>query len=157
MNADHFRKFILDLAPKLPLNSVIIMDNCKIHHAEILDNLWDMIKKTYGIDKVYLPPYSPFMNPIEYAFNDIKMEVQSSKLSNYGDLMTEIPKALKKITAEKAIAFYSKSLSYHPKVLLGLPFTGKPLNPDFERAIQENPSNVQSNQLVISVPQTSSQ
>ena len=48
--------------------SIVIMDNCSIHHiAEVKDTLTDA-----GILVLYLPPYSPDLNPIEEAFSYIK-------------------------------------------------------------------------------------
>jgi len=64
-NAEDFRNFLLDLFPKIPRGSVIILDNCKIHHADAVDVVWQMGKVTYDIDKLFLSPYSPFLNPIE--------------------------------------------------------------------------------------------
>jgi transposase len=48
--------------------SVIIMDNARIHHQQGLINLL----KGYGVQVEFLPPYSPDFNPIEEAFASIK-------------------------------------------------------------------------------------
>jgi len=68
-NGEDFKLFLTDLFRKIPRNSVVILDNAKIHHAETLEGIWDLAKQAYGIDKLFLSPYSPFLNPIEYAFN----------------------------------------------------------------------------------------
>lgn len=48
--------------------SMVVMDNCSIHHvAEVKSMLDDA-----GILPMYLPPYSPDMNPMEEAFGYIK-------------------------------------------------------------------------------------
>lgn len=76
-NAEDFRNFLLDLAPKIPSNSLIVLDNAKIHHATLLeDTTWKLLKTSYSIDKLYLPPYSPFLNPIEYVFNSVKKQIK---------------------------------------------------------------------------------
>ena len=49
-------------------NSVIVMDNAKIHHDE---KLVESIKQM-GCKVLYLPPYSPDFNPIETAFSSLK-------------------------------------------------------------------------------------
>jgi transposase len=49
-------------------NSVLIMDNAKIHHDEEMVNLIERI----GCKILFLPPYSPDYNPIELAFSTIK-------------------------------------------------------------------------------------
>lgn len=47
---------------------VIILDNAKIHHAKMVVALAEML----DIYLVYLPPYSPKLNPIEYGNKDLK-------------------------------------------------------------------------------------
>ena len=45
-------------------NSVLVMDNCSIHHvAQVKDLL-----ESSGI-VIFLPPYSPEYNPVENLFN----------------------------------------------------------------------------------------
>ena len=49
-------------------HSIVVMDNCSIHHVQpVLETLKDM-----GILVLFLPPYSPDMNPIEEMFSYIK-------------------------------------------------------------------------------------
>ena len=49
-------------------NSVLVLDNAKIHHdQELLDYL-----DAFGVKVEFLPPYSPDLNPIESAFSTIK-------------------------------------------------------------------------------------
>ncbi len=47
---------------------VIIIDNARIHHAKLVTALAEML----DIHFVFLPPYSPKLNPIEYANKDLK-------------------------------------------------------------------------------------
>jgi len=49
-------------------NSVLVMDNAKIHHDEEMINLIERI----GCRILFLPPYSPDYNPIELAFSTLK-------------------------------------------------------------------------------------
>lgn len=48
--------------------SVVVMDNCSIHHTELV---LDLLKEA-GIVVIFLPPYSPDCNPIELVFAYIK-------------------------------------------------------------------------------------
>lgn len=50
-----------DLIPKLPANSVIVMDNAAFHKNEDLKTIIEESGHTIE----YLPPYSPDLNPIE--------------------------------------------------------------------------------------------
>jgi hypothetical protein len=52
---------IHDLVPKLPKNSVVIMDNASFHKGQDMVNALE----NGGHTLLYLPPYSPDLNPIE--------------------------------------------------------------------------------------------
>jgi len=109
VNANDFQLFVLSLAPKVPHNSVLILDNCRIHHAESLNETWKMLKLTYGIEHIFLPPYSPFLNPIEYSFNVLKENVKSQPFYNRGELISVIERAIStSITSENTKKMVSK-------------------------------------------------
>ena len=46
-------------------HSILILDNCSIHHAQHLKDFLENM----GIMLLYLPPYSPDFNPIEELFS----------------------------------------------------------------------------------------
>ena len=77
----HFINGLLDQMSPFPLpNSVIVMDNCRIHNDPFI---LDMITSR-GMRYEFLPPYSPDYNPIELAFSAIK-----SYISRHGGIMRE--------------------------------------------------------------------
>ncbi|KAF7335978.1 DDE family endonuclease [Mycena sanguinolenta] len=49
-------------------HSVLILDNCRIHHVDDVQEMCD----AKGVKLLYLPPYSPDFNPIEECFSWIK-------------------------------------------------------------------------------------
>ena len=49
-------------------NSVVVLDNASIHHVSEVEHL---IEST-GALLIYLPPYSPDLNPIEECFSKVK-------------------------------------------------------------------------------------
>ena len=57
-----------DLLPKLPENSVIVMDNATFHKGKDMQN---MITES-GHILLYLPTYSPDLNPIEKKWAQAK-------------------------------------------------------------------------------------
>ncbi|MDE1466019.1 transposase [Spartinivicinus poritis] len=63
INSDIFYAWLTQqLLPKIPANSVIVMDNASFHkRADIQDAI-----QQEGIILEYLPPYSPDLNPIEH-------------------------------------------------------------------------------------------
>jgi transposase len=69
--------------------SVLILDNCRIHHVEQVQEMCDAKYVTYflrhsddlicifrRIKLLYLPPYSPDFNPIEECFSWIKHHIR---------------------------------------------------------------------------------
>ncbi|KAF5015863.1 hypothetical protein F66182_12643, partial [Fusarium sp. NRRL 66182] len=48
--------------------SVIVMDNASFHHSENIEAMCS----TAGVKLVYLPLYSPDLNPIEEFFSELK-------------------------------------------------------------------------------------
>lgn len=56
------------LLPCLPEDSVIVMDNASFHRKKELFN----IAKEHQIKLIFLPPYSPQLNPIEHFWAKLK-------------------------------------------------------------------------------------
>ena len=65
----------IDLLSHLNGNSVLIMDNMKSHHAKAVKDLLD----SSGVRYIYLPPYSPDLNPIEKLWSKIKALLRKFK------------------------------------------------------------------------------
>ncbi|CAB4434516.1 unnamed protein product [Rhizophagus irregularis] len=53
-------------------NSVLVLDNAKIHHDQELLNYLD----AFGVKVEFLPPYSSDLNPIKTVFSTIKQFLQ---------------------------------------------------------------------------------
>ena len=73
---ERFKRYLeTDLLPHLNGNSVLVMDNMKSHHAKAVKNLLD----SSGIRYIYLPPYSPDLNPIEKLWSKEKLFCANSR------------------------------------------------------------------------------
>ncbi len=72
------RWFELKLLPALPKNAIIVMDNASFHRKK---HLFD-IAQNYGYRLIFLPPYSPELNPIEKFWAWLKRQLQKI-LPNY--------------------------------------------------------------------------
>ena len=60
------------LVPELKPGQIVIMDNASIHkNAETQE-----IIETAGCKLLYLPPYSPDLNPIEHFWANLKKKLQ---------------------------------------------------------------------------------
>jgi len=58
----------MDLLPKLPKRSVVILDNASFHKRQDTQLLF----LENGHTLLYLPPYSPELNPIEHTWAQLK-------------------------------------------------------------------------------------
>ena len=56
------------LIPTLRLGDVVVMDNLRTHHIQAVGELL----YAAGADVLYLPPYSPDLNPIEKLWSKVK-------------------------------------------------------------------------------------
>jgi transposase len=129
VNADDFIVFLNALSTHLSANFLVILDNAKIHHAEQVEAFLDTLKKAKGIETLFLPPYSPFLNPIEYAFAKIKKKVRKAIFTNQAELQSAIEEAINDITAKDIEGWYAHTQAFFIQCLFGLPFSGKPLAP----------------------------
>ena len=69
VNTSIFNAWVVeDLIPKLPPKSVIIMDNASFHKGALMRNAVE----NAGHTLLYLPPYSPDLNPIEKKWSQAK-------------------------------------------------------------------------------------
>ncbi|KAG2190476.1 hypothetical protein INT47_003004, partial [Mucor saturninus] len=95
-NSGHYLNFIkktLDQMDKYPemKGFYLIMDNSPIHDKK--DGDIDHIIESRGYKCVYLPPYSPELNPIEQFWAVVKGKVRRSQFGNTEDLKTRISEA----------------------------------------------------------------
>lgn len=64
-----------DLLPYLDPDSVLVMDNMKSHHAKTIKQLLEEAKVRY----IFLPPYSPDLNPIKNLWSKVKALLRKFK------------------------------------------------------------------------------
>lgn len=84
-NSSSFFEYMNNLIFTLPLNSLIILDNARIHTTDELKTLYRNAKILKNIEIAFLPPYSPSFNPIELMFNSLK-----AKLRNYNKICNKM-------------------------------------------------------------------
>jgi transposase len=82
VGADKFCLFLRSLGARLPQDSVIIMDNTPIHQGKRFDKIKNLLDASKSIKLQFPPPYSPFLNPIEYSFHSIKSYIQNQEPKN---------------------------------------------------------------------------
>ena len=90
------------LAPTLCRGQVVVMDNLSAHKGERIKELIE----GRGCQLVYLPAYSPDLNPIEEAFSKIKELVRKAEARTREALIEAIGSALSAVTAKDARGFF---------------------------------------------------
>jgi transposase len=65
--------YFSQVLPKLKPGSIIVMDNASFHKSKELRDLF----RRFNIELLYLPPYSPDLNPIEKIWGNIKKELRN--------------------------------------------------------------------------------
>lgn len=66
--------FERQLPPELPPGAVVVMDNASFHRKAQLIG----VAQKYGFRLIFLPPYSPELNPIENFWAWLKRHLRSS-------------------------------------------------------------------------------
>ena len=91
------------LAPALRPGQMVIMDNLGAHKGERVRKLIE----ARGCELLYLPPYSPDLNPIEEAFSKIKDVLRQIRARTRGTLVEAMGKALDAVSAKDALGFFA--------------------------------------------------
>lgn len=87
MNRVAFETYIkTQLAPTLNKGDIVILDNLSSHKSE---NAAQVLKDR-GAWFLFLPPYSPDLNPIEMAFSKLKAHLKAIKARTFDDLWRSI-------------------------------------------------------------------
>ncbi len=77
LNGDIFRLYIMQLlAPSLKPGDIVVMDNLSSHKVSgVIDAI-----EAVGASVLFLPPYSPDLNPIELMWSKVKAILRKLKV-----------------------------------------------------------------------------
>ncbi len=91
------------LCPTLTAGDVVVMDNLGAHKvAGVREAI-----EARGAPLIYLPPYSPDLNPIEKCWSKIKTCLRAAKARTREALEEALKEALLLITAEDAAGWFA--------------------------------------------------
>ena len=80
MDGDAFRAYVTHvLVPELAPGDIVVMDNLPAHKVT---GVRATIEQA-GATLLYLPPYSPDLNPIEMAFSKLKATLRKAAVPNH--------------------------------------------------------------------------
>jgi len=104
-DTDVFMAFVEQvLAPALHPGEVVLLDNLSSHKAA---GVREAIEKS-GARVLYLPPYSPDLNPIEPCWAKVKEHLRATAARTQPELDDAIANALNAITPKDGKAFFKK-------------------------------------------------
>jgi transposase len=84
------------LAPSLSPGDLVIMDNLSSHRsAAAIREI-----EAAGARAIYLPPYSPDLNPIENIFSKVKQLFRGLKPRSFRQIVTDAKRVLSQITLD---------------------------------------------------------
>ncbi len=103
-DAEAFEAYVEHLlAPSLEEGQVVVLDGLGAHRTQRVRELVE----GRGADLVFLPSYSPDLNPIEEAFSKIKSIVRKVGARTREALVEAIGRALAAVTPEDAAGWYA--------------------------------------------------
>jgi transposase len=103
-DAEVFRAYVSQiLAPSLRPGDKVIMDNLSPHK----DDLSLCLIKQAGAEVVFLPAYSPDLNPIEKMWSKVKNALRTAEARTQDALTEAIGSALANITRQDAINWFA--------------------------------------------------
>lgn len=91
------------VVPTLQPGDILFMDNLSAHKVAGLDELI----RSCGAHLIYLPPYSPDFNPIEWAWSKVKTILRRLKARTFPDLIEALRQALLAITPHDIHAWFA--------------------------------------------------
>lgn len=90
------------LCPKLNPDSVVIMDNVNFHKS---DKIIELVEQC-GAQVIFLPPYSPELNPIEEMWSKIKNSLRRNSARCMRTFKKAIKRAYESVTCENIMGWF---------------------------------------------------
>ena len=119
--AHHFCQFmetVMNVFEKNDMRGrIFIMDNASIHHSSIVKDTVE----NHGFHILYLPPYSPVLNPIEEFWSKLKAGVKREIFTTSNPLAPRIIQSAYLVTARDCQGWIRHVKSYFPRCILEEP------------------------------------
>ena len=116
-NTNSYLGFVKDMLDEFASRSIcgaiLIMDNVAFHHSR---SVADLIANA-GHRLVFLPAYSPFLNPIENVFNQWKHKVKTLEPTSESELLLAIDSSAGDVSQTNCRNYFNKMETYIPRCL----------------------------------------
>ena len=104
VDAIAFDLFVCDvLVPTLKPGDIVVWDNLNVHKSEGAREAIEAV----GAEVLFLPPYSPDLNPIEKMWSKVKAIVRSASARTREALHEALTQAFAAVTAKDARAWFA--------------------------------------------------
>jgi transposase len=99
-----FEVYIEDvLAPTLRRGDILLMDNLPAHKNDQVRTRLEAC----GVQVIFLPPYSPDLNPIEKCWAKVKQALRAAKARTWDDLLVAVREALRSVSRNDVLAWFA--------------------------------------------------
>ncbi len=115
-----FFTFVLDCvrAGYIGRGDVLIIDNASIHHGLDMRPYLDDVLQFVGAYLIYLPTYSPELNPCEFVFAQLKNSLYRN-LAGGAQFIQRLVLALQQVSQRDMLNFYHHCTSMYYKKMAG--------------------------------------
>lgn len=106
INGERFRAYVEQfLVPTLRPGDIVVLDNLGSHKGKAVRQA---IRKA-GAHRLFLPPYSPDLNPIEQAFAKLKHWLREAQARSIQDVNNAIARILDGFAKDECAAFFKNA------------------------------------------------
>ncbi|KII73163.1 hypothetical protein RF11_12494 [Thelohanellus kitauei] len=120
-DSESFQKYLLDILEILKVKQIdeayLVMNNLQIQNVEHIRNKISEFKHL----TLFMPPYSPFLNPVENLFAKWQELVRHSNSRTAAELFSTIETCSASITVTDCFGFYRNMKSYLRDCIQGRP------------------------------------
>lgn len=103
MNTVSFETYVEQiLAPALQAGDWVLLDNLSVHKGSSVRSAIE----ARGARVIFLPPYSPALNPIELCWAKVKTALRAAKARTWDALVDALATALRSVSPEDVQAWF---------------------------------------------------
>lgn len=106
IDGDAFKTYLREvLVPTLSKGDIVIMDNLPAHKVAAVKEIIEQA----GAKLLYLPPYSPDLNPIEMAFSKLKTLLRKAAARTVEELFKKVGEILDQFKPDECLNYLNKA------------------------------------------------
>jgi len=106
LNGEFFKEYIsVFLVPTLNKGDIVIMDNLTAHKVQGVTELIEAA----GASVLYLPLYSPDLNPVELMWSKVKAYLRKVRATTYDALVTSIANAIDLVVHSDIMGWFNQN------------------------------------------------